>query len=242
MDQIEDRLVLCKIITSIKSYIGDKPFNKSVALIIIIRTVKLKKSTPRRIREYEAVSLSREQASRIFSIMTSLGYIEFSHFHNPPPGYPTKVPRGEKMYKVGELRLAECMETSWFKGRQRKEKFVKKERKIDTRSCRALQQIYTMYSSTPFSYNMVTETAKMITKLGQDPNVQLNKAEKVALQHMKAKLYGFNPDSFREVWQSLLRNGYILPHKIKTPDGYIKTTGLYKINQAYLKHCLAELA
>jgi hypothetical protein len=173
--------------------------------------------------------------------MVNSGYIEFAFYYKPRPGETAQKPIGEKMYRLGGLRLAECMETTWFKNRERKERFIKKEEHIDKRSCRALQQIYTMFGNVPFTYNTVTQTAIMISKLADDKNNGLNKAETVALKHMKAKLYSYDPGSFREIWQSLIRNGYIVSHKIKTPDGYIKSTGLYKINQPYLKHCLAEM-
>jgi hypothetical protein len=241
MDKIDDKIVMCKAITSIKTYMGDRAFDKSAALYIFIKTVKLKKPTPQRIREYEAVPISSEQASRMFNVMVSLGYIEFAFNYKPRPGEPARKPTGEKMYRVGSLRLAECVETSWYKNRQRKVKFLQHEEKIDNRSCRALQQIYTMFGNVPFTYNTVTHTAKVITQLVNDKSVELNKAEIIALKAMRTKLYSYDPGNFREVWQSLIRNGYIIRHKIKTPDGYIKSTGLYKINQPYLKHCLAQM-
>jgi hypothetical protein len=241
MDNIEDKLVLCKAITSVKQYVGDRAINKAIVLYILIKTVKLKKATPGRIREYEAVPITSEQAARMFSIMVSSGYLEFAFPYKPRPGETARLPIGERMYRIGQLRLAECMETSWYKNRQRKEKFVKKEERIDKRSCRALQQIYTMFGNVPFTYNMITHTARMITQLPEDKSFEMTKAEMVALKAMRTKLYSYDPGSFREVWQSMLRNGYIIPHKIKTSDGWIKNTGLYKINQPYLKHCLAEM-
>ena len=241
MDNIDDKIVMCKAITSIERYFQDRPFEKKAALYILIKTVKLKKPTPGRKREYIAEPLSSEQASRMFFVMLERGYIIFSHNYKPRPGEIAKIAIGEKMYKIGDLRMAECKETSWFKNRERKERFIQREEHIDKRSCRALQQIYTMFGNVPFTYKTVTETARMISKLADDKNIELNKAEIIALKHMKAKLYSYDIDSFRDIWQRLIRNNYIVPHKIKTPDGYIKTTGLYKINQPYLKHCLVEM-
>ena len=106
-----------------------------------------------------------------------------------------------------------------------------------------------MFGQMPFSYNTVIETSRMVlelsTKKGLTKNngerVEFTPAERTALEHMKTKLYGYEKNSFRQVWNSLLRTGALVPHKIKTPDGYVKKTGLYKINQPYLKYCLTEL-
>jgi hypothetical protein len=241
MDKIEDKLVLCKAITSIKQAYKEQYFSKTAGMYILMKSVKLKKMTPGRVREYIAEGISKEQASRMFDVMISKGYVEFAFPYKPRPGDPAKTAIGTSMYRLGQLRLTECMETNWYKNRERKEKFVKKEEQIDFRSCKALQQIYTMFGSIPFSYKTVTQTVLMISKLADDKSVELNKAEIMALKHMKAKLYSHNVEGFRDVWQSLIRNGYIVQHKIKTSDGYIKNTGLYIINHAYLKHCLAEL-
>jgi hypothetical protein len=241
MNEIENKLVLCKAITTIHSYIGDRAFNKNVALSILLKSIKIKKPTPGRIREYIPESMTSEQAARMFNVMVNLGYIEYAFDYKPRPGEPPKLAIGTKMYRIGSLRLTECMETQWYKNRQRKEKFVKKEEHIDTRSCKALQQIYTMFGNVPFSFNTVTQTASLVSRLADDKNAKLTKAEIIALKQMKAKLYNYNEGGFREVWQKLIRNGYIVQHKIKTPDGYIKSTGLYRINPPYLRHCLAEM-
>jgi len=241
MDKIEDKLVLCKAITSIKTFFGDKYFAKNAAMYVLIKTVRLKKPTPGRSRDYITESISSDQASKMFSVMLDNKYVEFAFPYKPRPGEPARNPIGTSMYRLGGLRLAECMESNWYKNRERKEKFVKKEKSIDTRSCMALQQMYVMFPHTPFSYKMVVEAAKKISNIASDKSVDFNAAERIALKTMKRNLYSHDAEGFILVWQSLIRNGYLLPHRIKTRDGYVKRTDLYIINHAYLKHCLAEL-
>jgi len=241
---IDNRDVLCKAVTAAKTYFGDRFFTRQRMLYILIKTVKIKKE--RDTTKYIPLEpLTKERASQMFNIMLDKGYIEFSHIFKKDPKDRTTlgvdIPNGEKVYKVGMLRFAECTQTSWYKNRQRKEKFLLNEDRIDKKSCRALHQIYTMFGNMPFSFKTVTYTANMITKFSKDKTLVLTPAEKSALDHMKTKLYNYDAESFRKVWQSLIRNNYITQHKIKTPSGYIKPTGLYKINHLYLRYCLSEL-
>ena len=238
MDKIEDPKVLCKATVSLRSYFGNMPFPKRSVLYVIVKTVKLKKWTPGKTREYVAEPINPDQASRMFNIMLEKGYLEFSHLSKSPNNKVIKL--GDKLYRIGELRLTECVGSSWYKNRMRKEKFITKEQHIDTRSCSAIQQIYSLFGTTPFSYKMVSATAKAASNLADDKTLDLNASERIAYKTMKRNLYGHDAGNFREVWQKLIRNGYITLHKIKTTDGYIKSTGLYKINVAYLKHCLAS--
>lgn len=249
IEKIDSRTVLCKAITSARTYFGDRFFTKRRLMYILIKTVRLKKPQSYT-KKYTALEpITKEQSGQMFNILLDRGYIEFSHFFKPGPGITADIPAGERMYKISQLRFAECTETSWYKNRQRKERFLAKEASIDKRSCKALQQIYVMFGNMPFSYNTVTETSRMVLELSSNKGitkangerVEFSPAEKAALDHMKAKLYGYEKNSFRQVWQSLIRNGMIIPHRVKTPDGYIKKTGLYKINQPYIKYCLAEL-
>lgn len=248
-ENINSRNVLCKAITSAKTYFGDRYFTKRLFMYILIKTVRLKKPQSYT-KKYNALEpITKEQANQMFNIMLEKGYIDFSHNYKPTPGTTLHIPAGEKMFKINQLSFAECTETSWYKNRQRKERFLAKESSVDKRSCRALQQIYVMFGNMPFSYNTVTETSRMVLELSANKGItkangdriEFTPAEKTALEHMKSKLYGYEKNSFRQVWQSLIRNGYIIQHKIKTSDGYIKKTGLYKINQPYLKYCLTEL-
>lgn len=242
MEDIEDPIVLCKAITSIKEYFGERMIPEKHVLYVLIKRVKLKKPTPGRSREYIAEPPSPAQALRMFNVMVAKGYLYVGRILTEKDYLADKrnTP-GTKLYKIGELRLAECMETTWYKNRERKQRFVKKETSVDTKSCRALQQIYTLFRDTPFTYKTVTATAGMITKLGDEKDYNWTPAELVAFKFAKRKLYGYDADGFREIWQKLIRNGYIIQHKIKTKDGYIKNTGLYRINMAYLKHCLAGM-
>ena len=111
MDNIEDKIVLCKAITAIRSYTGDNAFNKGVVQSILLRTVKLKKPTPGRSREYIAENITSEQSARIFSVLVNLGYINYRFDYKPKPGETPRLPIGTKMYRIGPLRLTECMET-----------------------------------------------------------------------------------------------------------------------------------
>jgi len=243
MNNIEDPLVLCKAITSIKNYYGDHNLPKGYILRVLMKTVKLKKPTPGRSREYIAEPPSPAQAARMFEVMVARGYLYVSKIWTEKDNINKigKNPVGEKMYRIGDLRLIECTESTWYKNRERKQKFIKRETNIDTRSCRALQQLYVMFPTSPFSYKMATVTTSQISKLAEDKTLEFNDAEITAIKFMKRSLYSHDAGGFRDVWQKLLRNGYIVQHKIKTKDGYIKNTGLYRINPAYLKHCLAEL-
>jgi hypothetical protein len=241
---LDNREVLCKAVVAAKTYLGDRFFTKSMLQFLLIKTVRVKKPIMDSTKYVPLEALTKEQAGQMFNIMLDKGYIEYSHVFKKDPKNPStsiNIPEGEKVYKVGMLRYTECTQTSWYKNRQRKEKFLLKEEQIDKRSCRALQQIYTMFGNMPFSYKTVTYTANMITNFSKDKNLKLTPAEKSALDHMKTKLYNYDKEGFKQVWQSLVRNGYILPHKIKTPSGYVKSTGLYKINHPYLKYCLAEM-
>lgn len=240
IDNIESRIVLCKALTSFKLYMLDKPFVKKAAIYIILKSIKLKKPSYDK-RKFIAESPTTEQANRIFELMLTKSYIEFSHYYKSKPGIPGPVPDGTKLYKIGPMRMAECEETTWYKNRERKQRYLQHETSVNTKRCRALQQIYTMFGTMPFSYKTVIYTANKIMDLTKDKNLELTKAEKLAINQMKTKLYSHDTESFREVWQSLIKNNYILPHKVKTPDGYIKKTGLYKINPIYLKRCLAEI-
>jgi hypothetical protein len=248
-EHIDDKLVLCKAVTAIKSYFGERYVTRRQVMYVLVKTVKLKKPETYVKKYVPLEGIDKEKAQLMFNILVDKGYLEFSHLFDPK-GHPNiKIATGEKMYKINPLSYAECTETSWFKNRQRKERFLTKEASVDKRSCRALQQIYVMFGNMPFSYNTVTETSRMVLQLStkqgitkaSGDRVEFTPAEKAALDHMKAKLYGYEKNSFKQVWQSLIRNGFVTPHKIKSPDGYIKKTGLYKINQAYIKYCLGEM-
>jgi len=249
-ENIESRNVLCKAITSARTYFGDRFLTKRQLMFVLIKTVRLKKPKSYNTKKYVPLEpITKEQASQMFNILLDRGYIEFSHFFKPSPYIKADIQTNEKMYRISQLRFTECTETSWYKNRQRKERYLNKEASIDKRSCKALQQIYVMFGNMPFSYNTVTETSRMVLELSTKKSiiksngmeVQFTPAEKKALEHMKSKLYGYEKNDFKQIWQSLIRNGYIVQHKIKTPDGYIKKTGLYRINQPYIKYCLAEI-
>jgi hypothetical protein len=238
-DNIESRIVLCKALTSTKIFFGHREFTRKALLYIIKKTVRLRKPSYSQAK-YISEPITSEQASSMFNIMLSKGYIEFSRYYKPKPDKRLPIPIGEKLYRIGQSRLDECEETTWYKNRERKERFLKKEGAISTRSCKALQQIYTMFGNMPFSYKTVIYASNAVLNLTTEQKSNLTDAEKKAFAHMKAKLYSYDINSFRQVWQSLVKNGYILPHRIKTADGYIKKTGLYRINQPYLKLCIAE--
>ena len=240
MDKIDDPKVLCKAITSIRNYFGNAAMTKKQIIYVLIKSIKLKKPTPGKSREYLPVPITTEQAGSMFNIMIERAYMEYVFSYKPRPGEKARNPIGEKMYRIGELRLTECMESSWYKNRMRKERFIKKEEHIDARSCAALQQIFALFGTTPFSYNTATRTAKSISQLSEDTK-EFNAAEIMSLKVMRRNLYGHDAGNFREVWQKLIRSGYIVLHKVKTADGYIKSTGLYRINTPYLKHCLAGM-
>lgn len=240
VDEIGSRKVLCKALTNINFYVGNRSFDSTKAIYIILKTVKLKKPSYDN-RKYISESLSVEQAKGIFAIMLQKGYIEFYQFFKNKPGTPIGYKNGTKLYKLGQLRLAECQETTWYKNRERKEKYLNKERELDVKRCKAIQQIYSLFGSTPFTFNMIKYTVDQIVKLTHKENkLKLTKMEMMAIDHMKTKLYGTDSNSFINTWQSLITSNYIIPHKIRTTNGYIKNTGMFKINHTYLKQCNAE--
>lgn len=238
LEKIDSRDTLCRLISVLKAYVGNNAFTKEFFLKLAINSIKIRRKGFD-IRKHTPNSISVERAETIFNIMVSKEYIEFSHMEQMGVINKNAVPR--KLYKIGNLRYTECQQTSWYKNRERKEKYLQRESNINTKRCRALQQIYVMFGYSPFSYKMVTIAVDNIIKLANDKTLVISKVERLALDHMKSKLYSYDKESFREVWQSLIKNGYVLPHRIKTKDGYIQKTGLYKINPAFLKRCIVEM-
>lgn len=241
MEDIGDQKVLCKAIVIFDTYSLGLPATRGKLQMLLIKSIKLKKPTPGKSREYISDPISPSQASRMIDLMIERGYLYVHSLYKQSPGQRLiRATPGEKMYKVDDLHLTQCMETEWYKNRMRKQKLVIKEKGIDARSCNALVQLFTLFKTTPFSYNTATMVGVGVTTIlsnGQN----LTPAEKMSYKSIKQNLYGSDTNSFREVWQKLIRNGFIVRHKIKTTDGYIKYTDLYRINPAYLKHCLAQM-
>jgi hypothetical protein len=88
---------------------------------------------------------------------------------------------------------------------------------------------------------MVKNIPKFYRKMAEDTTQEMSEESRVYYK-MAAQYSESRTDDFLETWNSLIRNNFIIPYKIKTKDGTIKVrSGAYKVNMIYARRCLSGI-
>jgi len=230
------RRMYCKAIMNIYRNTGGQPFTYESAIRILLRTTRVTKDHG---GQKITTNLTTEESVIIFKDLLRRQWIHESHRKMPDRNKPNQgiPPQGILYYKVDTMRITECSETSWYKSMMRKRKMVAQERDIDEQRCRVLRNIYSIYGNNPFTYDMVTKLPHYLRRLmaSRDANLTQNEVETLRIM---ATTYEMKGEKFQNVWNSLIRNGYIVQHKEKVPGTNKKVaTNKYLVNRNYLRKC-----
>lgn len=240
-----NKLNLCRRMEDLKLYTAGKPFSKNQALEILIKTGKYKhaiynKSTGR-LRGYRYDNFEKEDAVLMFNKMIEFDYINYLYTLKRDKLHP-KVPfEGIRYYILNKIRLTECENSSWYKAKQSREKYKAKIESPDVRNCRALRQLYALFETQPFNYEMVLKIPELFKYLLQDKS-QLYKSQDTRILYTVIQNVPSKDKDFRNVWQSLIKNNYLIPVKVRTPNGKTKIKpGVYRVNKDIVRRCLSAL-
>lgn len=238
----------CKILTNARIYSRDQPFPLEFLKKIIMiyggdrgeHHYKSGHSRP------ERMSIEGERADALIKELLQKGYIRYYDKLKRDKLHPNIPEDGLKRYIFDKFKVIECEESKYFQTKlQRKGEPVKEKTKLSERRCRALRQIYAQFDKSPFTYEMVRNISRYYTQMAEskDPNISAETKiyYRMAAQQIESRDKG-EGDDFQSIWNSLLRNNYLIPYRVRTKDGTIKVRqGAYKVNIDYVRRCLSEI-
>ena len=86
---------------------------------------------------------------------------------------------------------------------------------------------------------MVINIPKFYKKMAE--NKEEDMSPKTREFYLQAAQYSESRNvDFLETWNSLIRNNYLIPYRVRTKDGTIKVVDkAYKVNLIFVKNCLS---
>jgi len=190
----------------------------------------------------ERVNVEGEEANKIIADLIKAGYLKYVTTKKRDKLHPNIPEEGLKYYVFDRFKIIECEESKYFKTKEhRKTAIVEAKGTLSERRCRALRQIYAQFEDKiPFTYQMVMNIPTFYKQMAESKDEKITDTTK-SFYRQAAQYAESNRADFLDTWNSLIRNSYITPHKIRTKDGTIKTVqGVYKVNMQYVKRCLTE--
>jgi hypothetical protein len=234
----------CKLIMQIQEYNGNNPFTKDFVINLILQKVKFTTDTTTYIgstikQKVKQVNATREEATAVWNGLVKAGFVLPAGVIKRDKYHPKAPVAGVQVWKLEQYAVTQCQQTSWYKASTRKRAWREKHLSLDTQRCRALRHLYSMFGTSPFSYEQATGIAKYMKQLTEIKNSGLTDRDKKIIKSV-TRTFEISTADFRKIWNSLIQNNYITRWKTKTPRGYV-TTNSYVINKAYLRRCLGAL-
>jgi hypothetical protein len=233
----------CKIMINIRSFTGNNPFTISYAKEMIQRYAKKRREHQFKsghIRT-ERIEVLEEEANSLIRELSQQGYLKYVLTRKRDKLHPNIPEDGIKYYAFDKFKVIECEESKYFQQKlQRKTEEFETKGKLSDKRCRALRQIYAQFGDkSAFTYEMVMNIPKFYKKMADTKDEEMKPETRVfylqAAQHSESR----NED-FKDTWNSLIRNNYLIPYKVRAKDGTIKTVfGAYKVNMLFVKDCLS---
>jgi len=237
----QDKNNYCKLIMELKTRYGNNAFPKEAVFTIWIKTggLRVEKRTRTGDTRTDRKEFDLELCQKYWSLLSDNQYIRYLKTIYPDKLHPL-IPRdGLKYYILDPLRVTECESTRWYQSKVRKIKYQVKESSINERRCRLLNQLFAQFgSNTPFTYEMIKALPKFYREMADKKDNGLSEESRIYAR-AAANYMESSKDNLLDVWNSLIRNNYILPYKIKDKHGIVRVRpGAYKLNMDYVKRCL----
>jgi hypothetical protein len=234
----------CKIMINVRIFTGEKPFPYDFIKKLIMKYARKRQEHQFKsgIRP-ERVNLKEEEANMLIQELLQQNYLKYYVTQKRDKIHPNIPEEGIKYYIFNKFKVIECEESKYFQQKQhRKTEQLETKGKLSDRRCRALRQIYAQYGDKlPFTYEMIRKFPQMYTKMaeGIDKNSRDGETTKYLLLAASKRAESTSED-FLDTWNSLIRNNYLVPYKVRAKDGTIKTkSGVYKVNMTFVKDCLS---
>lgn len=239
----------CKIITTIRIFSKDQPFTfEFLKKIIMIYArergehhYKSGHSRP------ERMQITEVQADALIKELLQKGYLTYYRTQKQDKLHPNIPEGGLKYYIFDKFKVIECEESKYFQTKlQRKGEPVKEKTKLSDRRCKTLRQIYAQFGDkSPFTYEMVRNISHYYIQMAKSKDPKISDETKIyyrmAAQQIESRERSFG-DDFGSIWNSLIRNNYLVPYRVRAKDGTIKVrSGTYKVNMDYVRRCLSEI-
>jgi len=188
----------------------------------------------------ERRELKEEEANSLIGELINLGYLKYTGLTAKRDKLHPNIPEGGiKYYIFDKFKIIECEQSKYFQQKQhRVTERAETKGTLSERKCRALRQLYAHFEDkTPFTYGMVMDLPKYYKQLSENQSTPEESKiyYRVAAQNLESRSV-----DFLDTWNSLIRNNFLIPYKIKTKDGIIKIRqGAYKVNMVYVRRCLS---
>jgi len=239
----ENKKNYCKIMINIRSVAGNNPFTLNFVKEMIMKYGKKRQEHIFRsghIRTQREEILEAE-ANSIIRELFEQNYLKYVFIQKRDKLHPNIPEDGIKYYAFDKFKIIECEESKYFQQKlQRKTEEFETKGKLSDKRCRALRQIYAQFGDkSAFTYEMVMNIPKFYKKMADTKDEEMSKNTREfylqAAQHAESR----NLD-FRDTWNSLIRNNYLTPYRVRTRDGTIKIVEhAYKVNMLFVKDCLS---
>ena len=233
----------CKIMINLRLAHGNQPFQINTLKELIMRYGKdrIEKHYKSGHIRPEREKIVEERANRLISELIQQNYLQYIGKQHRDKAHPNIPEDGIKFYNFNKFKIIECEESKYFQQKiHKKTNVLEVKGQLTQRRCRALRQIYAQFSENgPFTYKMVTEIPQFYNRLADeltDPaKAELKRYYRAAAQNSESK-----DVNFIDTWNSLIRNNFITPYKIRAKDGQIKVRpGAYKVNMLFVRQCLS---
>lgn len=233
----------CKIMTNVRYFTFNKPFTLGFVKSLILRYGKKRKEHQYRSGEVriERDNFSTEEVDGIISDLMRTGYIKFVVTQKRDKTHPNLPEEGIKYYLFDNFKVIECEESKYFQQKKRKAtETVEKTGKLSDKRCRAIRQIYAQFGDkSAFTYEMVINIPKFYKKMAENKEEKMSEATRALYFQASQSAESRNVD-FLDTWNSLIRNNFLLPYKVRAKDGTIKIRqGAYKVNMEMVRRCLS---
>jgi hypothetical protein len=189
----------------------------------------------------ERTELAEEEADAIISELIRNGYLKFVITQHKDKLHPNIPYEGIKYYLFDKFKIIECEESRYFQQKKRKKIEVTETKgKISDKRCRALRQIYAQFGDkSAFTYEMVINIPKFYKKMAENKEEKMSDATRALYFQASQNAESKNID-FLDTWNSLIRNNFLLPYRVRAKDGTIKIRqGAYKVNMEMVRRCLS---
>jgi hypothetical protein len=242
----QDKINFCKLIMELAARYGTNAFTKEAAFKVwmTLGGMRVEKRTKSGEIKTDRKNLDLEAVAKYWSILAEGQYIKFYQTRMRDKLHPNLPLDGLKYYVLNPLRVTECQSTKWYQAKSRKIKFQVTESSLTERRCKLLNQLFAQFgATTPFTYEMVTQIPKFYRnvasgKITFEDGRPISEESKIYYRVAANKMEE-NREGMLDVWNSLIRNNFIIPYKVKGKDGIIKVRqGAYRVNINYAKRCL----
>jgi hypothetical protein len=233
----------CKIMVNVRAAHGNGPFqlNTLKEFIMVYGKDRVEKHYKSGHIRPERSPIGEPRANQLIAELQQQGYLQYVGKQHRDKAHPNIPEDGIKFYTFNKFKIIECEESKYFQQKiQKKTNVLEVKGKLTQKRCRALRQIYAQFGeSTPFTYKMVTDIPAFYNKLADeltDPTkAELKRYYRAAAQNAESR-----DVNFIDTWNSLVRNNFISPYKIRAKDGQIKVRpGAYKVNMLFVRQCLS---